>query len=78
MTRHGAQTLRIAWFATARGTTSGKLLAAAQEAIADGRLDAEIVVVFCNRALGEDPNTDAFLEQVRSSSRAGLTRSSKS
>lgn len=58
-------TLRLAWFATARGTTSGKLLAAVQQAIADGRLDAEIVVVFCNRAPGEDPNTDAFLEQVK-------------
>lgn len=58
-------TLRLAWFATARGTTSGKLLAAVQQAIADGRLDAEIVVVFCNRAPGEDANTDAFLEQVR-------------
>lgn len=58
-------TLRLAWFATGRGQTSGKLLAAAREAIADGRLDAKIEVVFCNRSPEEDPNTDAFIEQVR-------------
>jgi phosphoribosylglycinamide formyltransferase-1 len=58
-------TLRLAWFATARGQTSRKLLAAAQEAIAQGRLKARIQVVFCNRDPGEDTNTDAFLEQVR-------------
>ena len=58
-------TLRIGWFATARGQTSGKLLAGALAAIADGRLDAEVVVVFCNRDPGEDANADAFHEQVR-------------
>lgn len=58
-------TLRLAWFATARGQTSRKLLQAAHEEIASGRLDAEIVVVFCNRGPGEDANTDAFLQQVR-------------
>lgn len=70
-------TLRLAWFATARGATSAKLLAAAQEAIAAGRLDAEIAVVFCNRAPGEDPNTDAFLEQVRASGIPLVTLSSR-
>ena len=40
-------TLSLAWFATARGATSGKLLAAAQDEIAAGRLDARIAVVFC-------------------------------
>lgn len=58
-------TLRLAWFATARGQTSRKLLEAAYGQIASGRIDAEIVVVFCNRDPGEDPNTDTFLEQVR-------------
>lgn len=58
-------TLRLAWFATARGQTSRKLLAAAQEEIEQGRLNARIEVVFCNRAPGDDPNTDAFLKQVR-------------
>jgi len=69
-------TLRLAWFATARGATSGTLLAAAQQAIADGRLDAEIVVVFCNRDAGEDPVTDAFLEQVRAAGIPLVTLSS--
>jgi len=70
-------TLRIAWFATARGQTSGKLLAAARDAIAAGRLDAEIAVVFCNREPGEDPNTDAFLAQVRESGIPLVTLSSR-
>ena len=69
--------IRLAWFATARGTTSAKLLATTQEAIAAGRLDAEIAVVFCNRAPGEDPNTDAFLEQVRASGIPLVTLSSR-
>lgn len=69
--------IRLAWFATARGTTSGKLLGATQEAIATGRLDAEIAVVFCNRASGEDPNTDTFLGQVRESGIPLVTLSSR-
>jgi folate-dependent phosphoribosylglycinamide formyltransferase PurN len=70
-------TLRLAWFATGRGQTSGKLLAAAQDAIAAKTLDAEIVVVFCNRAPGEDPNTDAFLHQVQSYGLPLVTLSSR-
>ncbi len=69
--------IRLAWFATARGTTSAKLFAAAQKAIASGRLDATISVMFCNRAQGEDPNTDAFLEQVQASGTALVTLSSR-
>ncbi len=70
-------TLRLAWFATGRGQMSGKLLAAAREAIDAGRLNAEIAVVFCNRAPGEDENTDAFLEQVRASGIPLVTLSSR-
>lgn len=70
-------TLRLAWFATGRGQMSGKLLAAAREAIAAGLLDAEIAVVFCNRALGEDQNTDVFLQQVRASGIRLVTLSSR-
>jgi folate-dependent phosphoribosylglycinamide formyltransferase PurN len=70
-------TLRLAWFATARGTTSAKLLAATQQAIAAGRLDAEIAVVFCNRGPGEDANTDAFLQQARDSGIPLVTLSSR-
>ena len=57
--------LRLGWFSTGRGATSRKLLAAAQDAIASGRLRARIAVVFCNREPGEDPNTDLLLEDVR-------------
>jgi folate-dependent phosphoribosylglycinamide formyltransferase PurN len=56
--------LRIGWFSTGRGSGSRGLLAAACDRIASGRLNAEIAVVFCNRAAGEDPNTDMFLDQV--------------
>jgi phosphoribosylglycinamide formyltransferase-1 len=69
--------LSLAWFATGRGQMSGKLLAAAREAIDARRLDAEIVVVFCNRAPGEDANTDAFLQQVRASGIPLVTLSSR-
>ncbi len=57
-------TLRIAWFATARGTSSRLLLETTQAAIAGGELEAEIVVVFCNRERGQSENTDAFLAAV--------------
>ena len=57
-------TLRLAWFATGSGTTSPKLLSAALEVIASGRLDAEIVVVFCNKEPGEDKGSDAFCASV--------------
>ena len=59
-------TLKVGWFATGRGMTSRRLLAAARDEIAAGRLDAEIPFVFCNRGQGEDPTTDGFLRQVRS------------
>jgi folate-dependent phosphoribosylglycinamide formyltransferase PurN len=70
-------TLRLAWFATARGQTSGKLLSAAMEAVGSGRLDARIVVVFCNRERGEDANTDAFLDLVESLGLPLVMRSSR-
>ncbi|HXG42375.1 MAG TPA: formyltransferase family protein [Dehalococcoidia bacterium] len=58
--------LRIGWFTTARGETSRRLLQMAQAAVASGYLDGRIEVVFCNREPGEDPNTDLFLDLVRS------------
>lgn len=57
-------TLRIAWFATAKGTSSRKLLNAAIEAIREDRLEAEIVCVVCNRVRGQSANTDLFLDDV--------------
>jgi phosphoribosylglycinamide formyltransferase-1 len=56
--------LRIAWFATARGTSSRLLFNAAVEAINEGRLNAEIVCVVCNRVRGQSVNTDLFLDDV--------------
>lgn len=60
-------TLTLGWFATGTGTTSPKLLAAALDAVASGRLDARIAVVFCNREPAEDPMSDAYHHQVRAS-----------
>jgi len=69
-------TLRIAWFATAKGTSSRLLFASTQAAIASGRLDAEIVVVFCNRERGQSANTDAFLDAVTAAGTPLVTISS--
>lgn len=60
-------TLRLAWFATARGQSSQLLFQRAHEAIRRGELDARIVVVFCNRERGQAVNTDAFLDAVEAS-----------
>ena len=57
--------LSLGWFSTARGPGSRRLLAAAQDEISAGRLDARIEVVFCNREPGQNPQTDQFLERVR-------------
>ena len=69
-------TLRLAWFASARGTSSRLLLEHTQQAIAQGRLDAEIVVVFCNRVRGQSKNTDVFLDVVEASNTPLITISS--
>jgi len=57
-------TLRVAWFATAKGTSSRLLFNCTKRAIDDGRLDAEIVCVVCNREEGHSPNTDRFIADV--------------
>ncbi len=69
-------TLRLAWFASARGTSSRLLFNRARDAIADGSLDAEIVCVFCNRESGQSPNTDAFLGDVSAAGVPLIARSS--
>ena len=58
-------TLRIAWFATAKGQSSRRLLDSALNAIREGQLDVEIVCVVCNREPGQSPNTDAFLDHAK-------------
>jgi len=57
--------LRLGWFTTGRGPGSRRLLATVHDEIAAGRLDARIVVVFCNREPGQDPQTDQLFEQIR-------------
>ena len=56
--------MRIGWFSTGRGEGSRGLLAAALEAIDQGRLDADIEFVFCNRDRGQHEGTDRFLDMV--------------
>ena len=57
-------TLRIAWFASARGTGSRLLLDQTLEAIQKKGLDAQVVCVFCNRERKQSDNTKAFLTYV--------------
>lgn len=57
-------TLRLAWFATAKGSSSKLLFERTSAAISAGALDAQIAVVFCNRERGQSANTDAFMEVV--------------
>ncbi|OGO46809.1 MAG: hypothetical protein A2W34_01570 [Chloroflexi bacterium RBG_16_64_32] len=58
-------TLKLGWFTSGRGPGSRRLLATVQDEITAGRLDARIVVVFCNREPGQSPQTDQLMEQVR-------------
>lgn len=69
-------TLRIAWFASAKGQSSRLLLNAALDAIRAGRLDAEVVCVVCNREHGQSANTDAFLNDVTGAEIPLIARSS--
>jgi phosphoribosylglycinamide formyltransferase 1 len=57
---------RIGWFATGRGPGGRALLTAAHEAMRRGDVPARIEFVFLNREPGEYPETDKFIELVRS------------
>ncbi|MEW6192963.1 MAG: formyltransferase family protein [Bacillota bacterium] len=57
--------LRIGWFSTGRDEAARELLRIVVEGIASGELPLEIAFVFCNREEGEDPESDAFIRQVR-------------
>jgi len=67
--------LRIGWFSTGRGPGSRALFRAVCAAI-DGGLPVEIAYVFCNRAPGEDEQTDTFLRLVQERGLPLLTLSS--
>ncbi len=69
-------TIRIAWFASAKGQSSRLLLNAALDAIREDRLDAEITCVVCNRERGQSRNTDAFLDSVNAAGIPLISRSS--
>ncbi len=56
--------LKLGWFSTGGGEGSRGLLLSALTAIESGTLNAVIEFVFCNRELGEDTGTDAFLATV--------------
>ena len=53
--------LRLGWLSTGRGPGSRGLLAAAQNAIFGGSLNATIDYLLCTRARGEAEGSDAFL-----------------
>ncbi|WP_334109928.1 phosphoribosylglycinamide formyltransferase [Thermodesulfitimonas autotrophica] len=57
--------LRIGWFSTGRDAAARELLQMAVAGIASGELPLAIAFVFCNREEGEDPESDAFIKQVR-------------
>ena len=71
-----AEPLRLAWFATARGSGSLAMFRATQTAIERGDLRARIVVVFCNRDPAEAEPTDRFLGEVRAHGVPAVTLSS--
>ena len=58
--------LRIGWFSTGRGEGSRGLLRFFQQAIVEGRLNANIDFVFSNREPGEAEGSDAFFQLVSS------------
>ena len=70
--------LKLGWFSTGRGQGSLGLLAAALDAIDDGRLNATIRFVFCNRERGERTGSDRFMDFVESRKIALVTLSSRS
>lgn len=68
--------LRIGWFATGRGPGSRGLLQFICRAISDGRLNARIEFVFCNREPGESDGSDQFLRLAQSYALPTVTLSS--
>jgi folate-dependent phosphoribosylglycinamide formyltransferase PurN len=57
---------RLGWFSTGRGPGSRGLLAAVNDAIRRGEINAKIDFVFCSREAGEAEGSDEFLRLVES------------
>lgn len=55
----------MGWFSTGRDKAARELLELVVKGISSGELPLEIAFVFCNREQGEDPESDAFIRQVR-------------
>jgi len=69
--------MRIGWFSTGSGEGSRGLLTATLDAIDEGRLDAGIEFVFCNRDRGQHEGTDRFLDIVEARGITLVTLSSQ-
>ncbi|ACX52037.1 formyl transferase domain protein [Ammonifex degensii KC4] len=69
--------LRIGWFSTGRDRAARDLLKLVLRGIEDKELNLEIAFVFCNREERESPETDAFLDLVRSAGLRLITLSSR-
>ena len=69
--------LNLGWFSTGRGPGSRALLSTVHEAIADGRVQAGISFVFCNRAPGEAEGSDQFFALAKSLGLTVVYRSSR-
>ena len=69
--------LNLGWFSTGRGPGSRALLSTVQEAITDGRIQARINFVFCNRAPGEAEGSDQFFALAKSLGLTVVNRSSR-
>ncbi len=57
---------QVGWFSTGRGPGSRQLLETVQKSIENGEIKARLAFVFCSREPGESPQTDLFLDQVKS------------
>lgn len=59
---------QFGWFSTGRGKGSRELFKVALDGISSGQIkNARISYVFCSREAGESPETDRFIELVKSS-----------
>ena len=67
----------LGWFCTGRDEAARDLLLAAHKNMASGFIPAGIEYVFCNRAPGENPETDRFLSLVRDLGIEAVTLSSR-
>ncbi|MFH1148247.1 MAG: formyltransferase family protein [Pseudomonadota bacterium] len=67
----------LGWFSTGRDEAARALLLAAHRNMESGLIPAGIEYLFCNRAPGENPETDRFLSLVRELGIEAVTLSSR-